>query len=190
MSAPQALASAARRGVVGRPRRLGEEALAGLGGPYVELDPERPQLLEVADEGGLRLCRILRGVEAHAHLRARGGHDRVHGPVDRQHVDAGHGERGARPEALAEPARADERHALLDLRELAELLVAERRSGPLLASEPFDDDVAVLVVHRRERAEHGEERIGSRSAELARVLRAGERPHLDGDDAPSRAGRS
>ena len=79
---------------------------------------------------------------------------------------------------------------VLDLRELAELLVRERRAGPLLASESVHGDVAVLVVHRRERAEHGEERVGRRAAELARVLRACERPHLDGDDAPSREGRS
>ena len=81
--------------------------------------------------------------------------------LDGQHVDAGHGERGPRPEPLAEPARADERHALLDLRELAELLVAEGRAGPLLALQTLDRDVAVLVVHRRERADDGEERIGA-----------------------------
>ena len=92
---------------------------------------------------------------------------------------------GPRPQPLTEPARADERHAVLDLGELAKLLVAEGRAGPLLALETLDRHIAMLVVHRRERADNGEERIGCCSAELAGVLRAGERPHLDGHDGHS-----
>ena len=60
----------------------------------------------------------------------------------------------------------------LDLGELPELLVAVGRTGPRLATQPGDGDVAVLVVQRRDRVQQGEQRVGRRAAELAAVLRA------------------
>ena len=78
--------------------------------------------------------------------------------------------------ALAEPAGAEERQPGLDLGELAELLVAVGGAGPGLALQPGDGDVAVLVVQRRERLQQCEQRVGCGAAELAAVLRAGERP--------------
>ena len=76
----------------------------------------------------------------------------------------------------------------LDLGQLTELLVAVRRAGPLLAAQAGHRDVAVLVVERGERVEQREQRVGRGAAELAAVLRAGERPRLDGRPMPCRAG--
>ena len=58
-----------------------------------------------------------------------------------------------------------------DLGELAELVVAVGRARPLLAPQPGDGDVAVLVVQRRERVQQGDQRVGRGAAELAAVLR-------------------
>ena len=46
---------------------------------------------------------------------------------------------------------------------------------------PGDGDVAVLVVQRGERAQQRDQRVGRGAAELAAVLRPGERRHLDVD---------
>ena len=70
-------------------------------------------------------------------------------------------------------------HSRLDLGQLAELVLAVRGAGPLLAAQPGHGDVAVLVVQRGERAQQHEQRVGCGAAELAAVLRAGERSHLD-----------
>ena len=71
--------------------------------------------------------------------------------------------------------------ARLDLGELAELVVAVGRARPLLAPQAGDGDVAVLVVQRGERVQQRDQRVGRRAAELAAVLRPGERRHLDRD---------
>src|SRR5262249_13082975 len=102
--------------------------------------------LEVPDEHGLRFARILVRMHAQTELGARVRQDRVDRAIDRQDVDPGyrHGRPG--PDALAEAARPEERHARLDLRQLAELLVTVGRAGPLLAQEAGDRDIALLVV--------------------------------------------
>ena len=114
-----------------------------------------------------------------AELGARVRHDRVERLVDGLRVDAGDGDRRPGPDPLAEAAGPEERHPRHDLGQVAELVVAVRGAGPLLAAQAGHGDVAVLVVQRGERVQQHEQRIGSGAAELTAVLRAGERPHLD-----------
>ena len=61
--------------------------------------------LEVADERGLRLGGVLLGVHAQVDRRARVRGHGVERAVDRRHVDAGDGDRRARPHARAEVRR-------------------------------------------------------------------------------------
>ena len=166
---------------VGGSSRVSGKPAPGLGGVDDERDAVRPQALEVAHERRLRLERVLLGMDAAAHLGSRVGHDRVHGAVDGQRVDSSHGERRTRPDPLAELARPQERHVRQRFRERPELLVGVRRAGPRLAREALDRNVAVLVVHGRERADEREQRVRRGAAELTAVLRAGERPRLDGN---------
>ena len=98
------------------------------------------------DQGGLRLLRILPGVDADADLGPRVGHDGVDRPVDGQRVEPGDRRRRARPHALAEVAGAEERQAGAELGELAELVLAVRGAVPRLAVQARDGDVAVGVV--------------------------------------------
>jgi hypothetical protein len=120
-------------------------------------------------------------IAAQAQLGPRVGHDRVDRAIDRQHVDPGHGHGRSRPYALAQPACPEERNARLDLGQLTELVVAVRRSRPLLAPEAGHCDIAPLVEEGVKCAEESEERVGRSATELAAVLRAGQRPHLDGE---------
>lgn len=173
-----------------RALRFREEALPRLGCLDAKLDPEWSQRLEVPHECGLCLLRVLLGVDTQTDLRARARNDRVHGMFDGQHVDPGDSDRRAGPEVLAQAAGPEERHSGLDLGQLTELVVAEGRTRPLLASQARHGDVTAVVVQGRERAQHRQERVGRRTAELARVLRTGERPHLDRDDRhPAQADR-
>ena len=82
---------------------------------------------------------------------------------------------------LAEPAGADERGTGKDLRQFAELLVGVGGARPFLAAEARDRNVAVLVVEAGEGADHREQRVWRRPAELAAVLRPGEGRCLDRD---------
>ena len=124
----------------------------------------------------LRLDRILLRMDTQAHLGARVRDDGVDRLVDGQDVDSGHRHRRARPDPLAEAAGAEEGNARQDLGQLAELVVAVRRARPLLAAQSGNRHVA---VRRRasacERVQQRDQRVGRGAAELAAVLRAGER---------------
>ena len=174
------------RGVVGRPRRLGGEPLAGLGRLHVELDPERPQPLEVAHERGLCLERILLRVDAHADLRARGRHDRVDGAAT-----------GSTSIPVTVSAGPDQRRSPrppVPMNGIPGSISASSRNSSSCTTRPSTPPAAARPRRRRrarragrERVEHREERVRSRAAELTRVLRAGERPHLDDDAAIPRS---
>ena len=78
----------------------------------------------------------------------------------------------AGPDHTREPsvAGADERLAVDDLGQVAELLLGAAAAGPLLAAQALDGHVAVLVVQRGERPDEREQRVGRRAAVLAAVL--------------------
>ena len=107
------------------------------------------------------------GMHAQAQLGPRVRHDRVDRLVDRQHVDAGDGDRRAGPDPLAETAGAEERQPGLDLRQLAELLVAVRGARPLLAPQ------ARRPRRRRARRAAPRARAAARSARRAPRRRTG-----------------
>ncbi len=102
----------------------------------------------MTDERRLGLARMLLRMDAKAHLRASVRHDGVDRFVHREHVDpvtviAGPDQsRSPRPPVPKNGTPGG-------LRQLAELVVGVRGAGPLLAPQPGDGDVAVLVVHRR-----------------------------------------
>ena len=104
-------------------------------------------------ERGLRLARVLLGMDAEVELRARVRRDGVQAfstdgtsiPVT---VIAG-------PDQTREPSPPVPTSGSpgSDLGELAELVLAVRGARPLLAPQPVDGDVAVLVVQRGERVQ-------------------------------------
>ncbi len=133
----------------------------------------------MADERLARFVGVLLGMHTQIDAGTGGWHDGIDGLVDRQHVDAGHGDRRSGPEPRAEASGAEERQPVAHLRELAELLLGERGARPLLAAKPRDGDVPLLVVQRRQRMQERQQRVRRGAAVLAAVLRPPERPHRD-----------
>src|SRR5881628_1589315 len=96
------------------------------------------------------------------------------------------------PHAVGDPAFADELRCGPHPDLLAELLLGQVERVCFSARDPWDGDVASIVVQGRESLrEHGE-RVGHGSAELARVHGVIERAHLDvtRNDAAERDGES
>src|SRR5438034_1871206 len=73
--------------------------------------------VEVADERGLRLQRILLRTDTQAQLGAGVRDNRVDRPVDGQSIEARDRHGGSRPDAPAQTARAEERNTRFDLGE-------------------------------------------------------------------------
>jgi hypothetical protein len=143
--------------------------------------PNGLTLSKVRDDRVLGLERRLLRMHAHVQPRPRVGLHGGHGLVDRGHVDPGHRDGGAGPDALAEGAGAQVGHAGQHLGEPAELLVGVGGTGPRRAHEAGHGDVAVLVVQRGERVDERQQRVGGRAPELTAVLVGPESSDLDVD---------
>jgi hypothetical protein len=113
---------------------------------HLEPDAERHLLLQVTYHRRLRLPGVLLRMNAHVHLRARVGRDGVHRIAHRRHVDPDDGDPRPGPHPRTEAAGADQRLAVHDLGQGAELLLGVARPGPLLTPQPVHRDVAPLVV--------------------------------------------
>ena len=169
-------------GLVGGPARGRGEAVAGRARRRrAERDPERAHGLEVADQRLLRLGGTLLRMDAQVELRARVRHDGVDGLVDGRGVDADDRDRRARPQALAEAARPEQRHPGLDAGDGAELLVGVRGSEPRRTAQARDRHVPVLVVQGRQGVEQRDQGVRGGAAERAAVPGLGQRPDLDDD---------
>jgi hypothetical protein len=169
-------------GLVGGPARGRGEAVAGLARRRgADGDPERARGLEVADQRLLRLGGTLLRMDAQIELRACVRHDGVDGLVDGRGVDADDRDRRARPQALAETARPEQRHRGLDAGDGAELLVGVRGSEPRRTTQARDRHVPVVVVQRRQRVEQRDQGVRGGAAERAAVPGLGQRPDLDDD---------
>ena len=132
------------------------------------------------DHRVLRLGRVLPGMHADVEQCAGVGRDGVDRPVDRRHVDADDGDRRPRPDARAQAAGADQRHAVQDRAERAEVRLGLPAALPLVALQAGHRHVAVLVVQRGERAQDGQQRVRRRAAVLPAVLARLQRAGLDG----------
>src|SRR6185436_13377826 len=97
-----------------------------------------------------RLCRVLAWWDPHAYLRARDWYELVHGVMHRRRIECEHRDRGHRPHAICEPAVADKLHALPRAGLLAQLRLGEIEGWRFSADEPFDRDVALVVMQRCE----------------------------------------
>ena len=147
VAAPQAARQRVARRPVGRPARARREAhCRSRSALTFSAMPNGRTPSRCRTSGALRLQRVLLRVHAQVELGPRRRRDRVERAGHGRHVDARDGDRRPRPDPRAEPAGAEQRQPLLDLGQRAELVVAVGLAGPLLAPQPLDRDVAVLVV--------------------------------------------
>ncbi|SCZ00133.1 hypothetical protein SAMN02745898_106222 [Streptomyces sp. 136MFCol5.1] len=135
----------------------------------------------MGDQQALRLLRVLLRVETEVQLGPGVRDDRGRGVIDARGIDTDDGDRRSAPQPLAEASRTHQRQAVPDPGKGAELLLRVRATGPLLAAQPLDGDIAVHVVEGSESREQDEQGVGGGAAELTAVAGLVEGPHLDED---------
>ena len=135
----------------------------------------------MCDERVTAALGVVPGREPQRDASAGLGYELVRRALDPRSVEAQHGDRRLRQQPVGDRARAEQLHGVEHSGLLPEFILGHLHARPGEGVQPFDRDVAVLVVQRGDHAAQRGDRIGDRPAVGAAVL--GDRQDAHGDDA-------